>query len=218
MGKRADHRRSRRGASEPPSAVASSTRQGPTSVKRARISIFERVLERYRARRTVFRFIGLLILFLGCFYFLLATNLAREWIVPGYLHLWADVSAAALRTLGEQASSSGFTVSSPRFRFDILHGCDAIDPTVLFIAAVLASPVGWRRKVLGLLFGVTFLLVMNLIRVLSLYYIGVHAPSMFELMHYEIWQAVFIVFSILCWGLWAIWAVKGQASQSNALT
>ena len=79
---------------------------------------------------------------------------------------------------------------------------------MLFISAVLASPVAFLSKVPGLLIGFLFLMAMNLVRVISLFYIGIYFPSAFNTAHHDVWQAVFIILSILAWALWAIWAVR----------
>jgi exosortase/archaeosortase family protein len=108
------------------------------------------------------------------------------------------------------------TVSSDRFSVDIKRGCDAVQPTVLFISAVLASPVGFLSKLPGLAIGFFFLMAMNLVRVISLFYIGIHLPSWFDMAHHDIWQATFIILSILAWALWAIWAVRRTPLSADA--
>ena len=45
------------------------------------------------------------------------------------------------------------TINSSRYSVNIAHGCDAIEPLALFVAAVVAFPVAFRTKVPGLLIG-----------------------------------------------------------------
>jgi exosortase/archaeosortase family protein len=128
-----------------------------------------------------------------------------------YLSLNARISAAALRCLGTPARAYDLAVRSPRFGLTVAQGCDAIQPSVLFLCAVLASPVALRLKLLGLLLGVPALLVLNLVRIVTLFYTGVYYPSLFEMMHIDVWQAIFIVLALLFWITWARWA-KGRAA------
>ena len=54
------------------------------------------------------------------------------------------------------------------------------------------------------------LLSMNLVRLISLYYAGVYVPSLFEALHVEVWQAVFIFVPIVLWVIWERFAAQGR--------
>ena len=159
-------------------------------------------------QRPVFRFVFFLLLLLGVFEVILMTPWVKDTLIPPYLRLHAQASGVVLSILGEDVNVSQSVVSSIRFSVNIKKGCDAIQPCVLFIAAVLASPVLFRPKVPGLVLGLAFLLVMNLVRVASLFYVGIYFRQYFDMMHHDVWQATFIVLSILAWAGWALWAAK----------
>ena len=76
----------------------------------------------------------------------------------------------------------------------------------LLLAGVFAFPASWRAKLVGAAAGVTLLMVLNLIRIISLFYIGVYWPKMFETAHIEVWQALFVGLTLLLWLGWA-WQV-----------
>lgn len=170
----------------------------------------------YAPRKTALRFILLLLGLLIAFHVFWAGRYAQENLVPAYLRFWARSTAATLHLFGEPATAAGATVISPRFSVDILKGCDAIDPMSLFAAAVLAFPAGWRRKFAGLVAGIMLILALNLVRLVSLFYVGIHLPGWFDFAHYEFWQVAFILLAILCWGLWAAWALGEHGSNANA--
>ena len=59
------------------------------------------------------------------------------------------------------------------------------------------------------------LMLLNLARIVSLFYIQIHFPRAFEVMHIEVWQALFIFLAIALWAWWACWAVgRGAADFS----
>lgn len=145
---------------------------------------------------------------MGAANLVLVMDQVKNGLVPEYLRGWAHASAFTLRLFGENASVHGSAISSPRFQVNIKQGCDALQPTILFVSAVLASPVGFMSKLPGLLAGFSFLMFLNLTRVISLFYIGIYWNSAFETMHHDVWQALFIIFSIAAWAIWAVWAVK----------
>ena len=84
-------------------------------------------------------------------------------------------------------------------------GCDAVQASAFFVFAVMASPlpVSYRARIPWLLGGTSLLLVINLVRIVSLFYTGVYFPKAFDLMHIDVWQAGFIFLPLCFWVLWA---------------
>ncbi|MGB0715908.1 MAG: exosortase H [Phycisphaerae bacterium] len=168
------------------------------------------------SKKPIFKFVaGLLILLAGA-QLLLRLDVVDQKLIPQYLRGWAQVSAQVLNVFGENAKVYGSAISSPRFSVNIKRGCDAVQPTILFVCAVLASPVAISSKIPGLLFGLLFIMAMNLVRVISLFYIGIYMNSWFDIMHHDVWQLLFILFSIAAWGTWAVWAWRRVAQKANA--
>lgn len=159
-------------------------------------------------RRPILRFAGLLALIMVPFTAFFYGVLTKTAIFERYLHLNAEVSARLLRLFGEDAKASGPTLSSPACSLEIRHGCDAILPTALFMAAILAFPVKMRTKWTALVLGSAALLVINLVRIITLYYTRVHRPSWFHSMHVDVWQPAFIFLALLFWIIWALRATR----------
>jgi exosortase H (IPTLxxWG-CTERM-specific) len=168
------------------------------------------------AKQPVRRFVGLFVLFLAAFYAVLSIPWVRLDAYPVLLELNADVAAAILSGLGESARSSGVMVISPRSQLSIMRGCDAVDPAMLFLAAVLAFPAPIRAKLLAIAIGLPVLLAANLIRIISLYYVGVHFPGAFEIVHVDVWQALFIMLTMIVWIIWAARATPLPAKVVDA--
>lgn len=85
------------------------------------------------------------------------------------------------------------------------RGCDALAPSALFVSAVLASPVSIRSRLIAALGGTLLLMVINLVRIISLYLTRIHWPKAFDVMHLDVWQSLFIFLAILLWAVWATW-------------
>ena len=98
--------------------------------------------------------------------------------------------------------SSGSILSNGRFSVDVQEGCDAVVPTILFITAVLVFPTSWKHKLKGLTFGVPSLFAINLFRIVTLFLTGLYIPSLFDFMHVEFWQALFILATVLIFISW----------------
>jgi len=87
----------------------------------------------------------------------------------------------------------------------IRRGCDAVEPTWLYCAAVLAFPAPFFRKFLGVLAGIILLQALNLVRIVTLYWIGIHLPAFFNSAHMEIWPTIFIITAITLFVGWKGW-------------
>jgi exosortase H (IPTLxxWG-CTERM-specific) len=140
-------------------------------------------------------------------YTLLAMPAAEQWL-QSYLKADAWLSNGILNLLGQGTHVSDVTIASASssFAIAIKRGCDAVEPTWLLCAAILAFPGPWKRKIAGMLVGIVVLQLLNLVRIVSLYLVGSRCPSMFPSMHLEVWPALFIVVAIALFVGWKGWA------------
>lgn len=162
-----------------------------------------------RHNRSDLRF---LLIFTSClvvYYLATLTTPIRDGFFPAYLRWNASVSGVILNTIGQEV-----TVEKKSIRkiggasIQVERGCDAVAPSALFVSAVLASPVALGSRIAAALIGSFALMVLNLVRVCSLFLIRVYYPTAFEVMHLDVWQALFILMALLFWALWASGASK----------
>lgn len=158
----------------------------------------------------VIRFAGSLGLGLLLLFGFMRTEFFRETVAPASLELNASFAAAILSLLGEQAVASGNEIDSPRLPLRIWEGCDALEPLAVFVAAVVAFPARALVRGLGLLGGAALFLVINQLRIVTLYFTGIHLPRAFDAMHIDIWQALFLLLGVSIWLAWARWAIRSR--------
>ena len=175
-----------------------------------------RGLWRIGSNRPVLRAVLIFTVLMALFYMFVHTPLARPDMSVPHLRALAAASASVLRVMGYDASVSETMIHTPEYSIEIVRGCDAIEPTAVFVAIVLATPVTVWMKLPGLLFGTIGLLLVNFVRIISLFFIGIHFPSAFEMMHETVWQVAFIAIAILFWALWLQWATRPRDEPSNA--
>lgn len=174
----------------------------------------------WQAKGPVFRFVAVFALLMGVFYFLYVSEFvpfiqSETGLFPAYLRWTAQVSGWILSVLGNDATVQDRIISTPSFSLEIVRGCDALEATALFVSAVLAFPVAFRTKIPGIVIGSGLLMVTNWIRIVSLYYIGVHWPKSFDMMHLEVWQGAFILLALLLWVTWAHWATLDRGRNAH---
>jgi exosortase/archaeosortase family protein len=169
-------------------------------------------------KRPIFQFVAVFVLLMGAFYASTFIPAMEKDYLPRLQRANAIVSTGILNLFGEDATSRETNINSLRYSISVAHGCDAIEPIALFVAAVLAFPTRWTPKLPGLLIGTLILAVMNLVRIVSLFYTGIHWPTAFETMHVDVWQPAFIVLSLFFWVLWALWATRPPVALPDAAT
>lgn len=149
------------------------------------------------------RFLIVFLTILGSSFTVIALNPVNEAVILPYTAFIARMSATALRVLGEPAAVTGCVVSSPRFAVTIYNGCNGLITSLIFIAGVLAFPARWTAKLVGVVGGLVIIQILNLIRVLSLFYIGIYFPDYFNNAHVFIWQSLIIISGVVLWVVWA---------------
>ncbi len=168
------------------------------------------------AHRPVFLFLLVFSVLMSLFYAFIAFAPYYKHVLPSYHHLIARLSGGVLAFIGQDITVAGTSIFSPGFAVRIVRGCDAVDAIVLFVFAVLAFPAPFLRKVPGIIAGMLLLGILNLVRVVSLFLIGVYFPRAFAAMHISVWQAMFIFLTVILWILWLLWATQSQMSPQRA--
>jgi exosortase H (IPTLxxWG-CTERM-specific) len=112
-------------------------------------------------------------------------------------------STAMIRTMGsESVTSSGALVSQAGFSINIAEGCNGIYALAIVMAGMVAIPAPWRPKSLGLLLAIIFIMFLNYVRIIVLWYAGIYFPTLFEAMHLYIWEFVIIALGAWFWYFW----------------
>lgn len=159
----------------------------------------EPVSSRRRSVGFLVRFVVLLVVF----YFIVASRPVNDTVIVPFTAGIASVSAKLLNALGENAEVAGTEIRSSSFGVNIENGCNGVETALLFGAAVLAFPASWSRRLLGLLAGFVAIQILNLVRVITLFWIGLHRPALFNSSHTVIWQSVVVLFGVLLFLFWA---------------
>ncbi len=176
-------------------------------------SIIKRVKNTITKRLPLLRFLATVLILMLCYYTLTGTNTFSKQFLPVYLSVVASVTSTALSVFGFVIATSGTTVSSQAFSMNIAYGCDALEPSFLFAVVVLAFPTAWKKRIIGALSGVLILFGINIIRLITLFLTGTYKSEYFELMHIEIWQALFIILALILFVVWLSIAERTKQSE-----
>jgi len=152
----------------------------------------------------VLRFFVTFVVLLAALFGLELTPLGqRHFVVP-----WTDALAAAsarLVTIFDPTVTASGNVLQSRtngFAVAIEAGCNGVEATLVLAAAMLAFPAPWRRKLGGLAIGIIAVQGLNMIRVISLFYLGQWNYQAFEWAHLYVWQALIMLDVLVVWLVW----------------
>jgi exosortase/archaeosortase family protein len=75
----------------------------------------------------------------------------------------------------------------------IVRSCDAMEINILLAAAILAFPGPPLKKALALALGLAGVALLNVTRIVTLYYVLLGRQGAFEFLHLELWPLVMVV-------------------------
>ncbi|APV50884.1 exosortase H [Betaproteobacteria bacterium GR16-43] len=125
-------------------------------------------------------------------------------IVQPWTALVAQASAGAIRAFDGSAVSQGNALYDAKtgFGVTIVAGCNGVEAMLVLLAGILAYPAPWRSKAIGLAIGLVAIQGLNLVRIVSLFYLGQWDAQWFEWAHLYVWQALIMLDALIVWLLW----------------
>ncbi len=83
-----------------------------------------------------------------------------------------------------------------RFSLQIVKTCDAMDVTILLVSAIVGWPGPGRRSSARAAAATAVIFATNVLRICSLYFVGIYGPSSFDFIHLELWPAVIVLIAV----------------------
>ena len=152
--------------------------------------------------------------FLALFLFLLfgllgleLTRPAQAVLVMPWTGLLAGFCATLVKAFDPQVLAYGNILQSTAngFAVAIQPGCNGVEACIILVAGMLAFPASWRLRLIGLAIGIVAVQAVNVLRVISLFYLGQWNFAWFEFAHLYLWQALIILDALVVWLLWLRW-------------
>jgi exosortase H (IPTLxxWG-CTERM-specific) len=136
-------------------------------------------------------------------FMLIHSRMVETEALAGFLRFTARATGAILNLFGASVQVDGTLISSPDYAMRIVTECTGLVPMAIVVCAVLAYPGTAKQKAIGAALGIVALFVLNLVRTVSLFFIGGHfSSSFFNTAHFLIWQPVMILVAIVLWLFW----------------
>jgi exosortase H (IPTLxxWG-CTERM-specific) len=150
------------------------------------------------------RFFIVFLVWLAAMFGLELTPWGQAWFVEPWTNTLAQLSATLVTLFDPGVTSIGKVLrsTSSDFAVSIEAGCNGVEATIVLIAAMLAFPAPWKHKLIGLFAGIVAVQGLNIIRVISLFYLGQWNRDVFEWAHLYVWQALIMLDVLIVWLVW----------------
>ena len=150
------------------------------------------------------RFFLLFVVLLAVMFGLELTPWAQDWLVLPWTSALASISTWIVTLFDGNVVATGKVMSSSTngFAVSIEAGCNGVEATLVLLAAMLAFPAPWKHKVVGLVLGILAVQLLNILRVISLFYLGQWNYDVFEWAHLYVWQALIMLDVLVVWLIW----------------
>ena len=132
---------------------------------------------------------------------------ALAWVAASVVLPFDDTVISSGRVLRD--SVSGFAVS-------IEAGCNGVEASIVLIAGVLAFPATWRQRVTAITLGFIAIQLLNILRIVSLFYLGQWNFDVFEWTHLYLWPVLIMLDVLLVFALYLRWLSRPEASPEHA--
>ena len=132
------------------------------------------------------------------------TPWAQKFFVLPWTDTLAALSAWLVTLFDPHVAATGKLLRSTAngFAVSIEAGCNGVEATIVLIAAILAFPASWQRRLVGLAVGIVAVQGLNIVRVISLFYLGQWNLEVFEWAHLYVWQALIMLDVLIVWLVW----------------
>lgn len=128
----------------------------------------------------------------------------QDAVILPFTSVIADVSVFLIELFDDGVESAGKVIRDldSGFAISIEPGCNGVEALIILFAAIFAFPASLKHKLIG--FGIGFVAIqsLNLVRIISLFYLGQWNMTWFEWFHLYLWQALIILDALVVWLIW----------------
>jgi exosortase H (IPTLxxWG-CTERM-specific) len=149
--------------------------------------------------------------FFFLFLFIQAGLFVAELVEPVQRHLVipftegiAAISAWLVKLFDPNVISQGKVIRDmdSGMAVAIEAGCNGVEATIVLVAAILAFRSPWRNKIVGIMLGFLAIQLLNLIRIITLFYLVQWNRTAFEWAHLYVWQALIMLDVLIIFLIW----------------
>jgi len=149
---------------------------------------------------------------LGGLFGLETTPWAQSFTVGTWTQFLADFSGGLMQLFDNKVVVQGSDIrnSQTGYAVSIRSGCNGVEAAMILAAAILAYPAHWVKKLLGMMIGILAIQILNVVRIISLYYLGAWSQKALDIAHLYVWPGLIILDALVIFLLWIHWLGRGR--------
>ena len=143
------------------------------------------------------------VLLIGLFTLEILQPVEKHVILP-FTAVIADISVWITLVFDDNVLAVGNVIrdKTTGFGVRIERGCNGVEALIILFSAIFAFPAPLRSKFIGFVIGFFAIQLLNLVRIISLFYLGQWNYTAFEWFHLYLWQALIILDALVVWLIW----------------
>ena len=128
----------------------------------------------------------------------------EKYVILPFTSLIADVSVWLIQVFDDNVVATANVIrdKSTGFGVRIERGCNGVEALIILFSAIFAFPAPLKNKLIGFAIGFFAIQGLNLVRIVSLFYLGQWNQVAFEWFHLYLWQALIILDALVVWLIW----------------
>jgi exosortase H (IPTLxxWG-CTERM-specific) len=150
------------------------------------------------------RFIVLFLVYLALLFTLELLQPVDRYVILPFTAAIAKISVGIVSLFDAHAVAYGKILQSTsnNFAISIERGCNGVEAVIILVSAMLAFPAPWKNRLIGIGLGFLAIQALNLVRIVSLFYLGQWNRVWFDWFHLYLWQALIVLDALVAFLIW----------------
>ena len=163
------------------------------------------------------RFVITFVLVLFTLFTLEMLNPVQAHVITPFTSLLTSISAGLILPFDDTVVAYGKVLQfvDSGFAVSVEAGCNGVEATIVLIAAIMAFPGSWTARFTAIALGFLAVQAMNILRIISLFYLGNWNLEIFSWVHLYLWPAL-IMLDVLIVFIFYLRYLSAKTSQTGA--
>ena len=159
------------------------------------------------------RFLLIFCTVLGSLFAIEMLKPVQEAVIQPFTGLLAALSTALILPFDDTVIAQGRILrdAATGFAVSIEAGCNGVEAAIVLIAGILAFPASLKHKLVAILAGFFFVQALNVVRIISLFYLGQWNYTVFEWFHLYLWPVLIMLDVLIVFAIYLQWLGKHYA-------
>ena len=147
---------------------------------------------------------------LGSLFAIEMLNPVQRAVIQPFTAMLANVSTAVIVPFDATVIAEGRILrdATTGFAVSIEAGCNGVEAGIVLIAGIVAFPASLQPKVIAILAGFVFVQALNIVRIISLFYLGQWNYTVFEWFHLYLWPVLIMLDVLVVFAVYLQWLGK----------